>query len=289
MGPRAHSHRPSLSCSPSTPSTPSPSRPQDSFLGLAHLGPEGYPLDHSGQEPPQKRLCPEKFYTCIHLVGGTSNVRMAVASEWLAGPGPARSFFPQPGLGASGGACAAARILVLRPPRPSHTPSRTNPKRLASRGPVCLCVCVCMCVCVCVRACVCARVCSRLPSHTNAGPRTQFSLSMATLTHSFGDRPTPERAAPAKREQPCLRGSRPGCKREPPRPRGSGPGEDGAALGKRGWRPRLRGSAPPRPTVPRAGGASDRKMRSDTDMRLRIKIRIPFGDHPLKLERYRED
>ena len=118
------------------------------------------------------------FFTCIHLVGGTSDVRMAVASEWLAGPGPARSFFPQPGLGASGGACAAARILVLRPPRPSHMSSCTNPKRLASRGPVsvCVCVCVCVCECACVRVCAPAFALACLLTQTRAHAHSSVCL-----------------------------------------------------------------------------------------------------------------
>ena len=154
MGPRAHSHRPSLSCSPSTPSTPSPSRPQDSFLGLAHLGPEGYPLDHSGQEPPQKRLCPEKFHTCIHLVGGTSNVRMAAASEWLAGPGPARSFFRSPALGLlAAPALPRGSLCCARRGRRTHqaVQIRSGSHLAAQSLCVCVCVCVCECACVCVR------------------------------------------------------------------------------------------------------------------------------------------
>ena len=158
-------------------SLPSPSIRSRGLRPLASSSwPTACPLDHAGQKSPQRRLCPEKFYTCIHLVGGTSNVRMAVASEWLAGPGPARSFFPQPGLGASGGACAAARILVLRPPRPSHTPSCTNPKRLASRGPVCLCVCVYVCVCVCGRVCAPAFALACLLTQTRAHAHSSVCL-----------------------------------------------------------------------------------------------------------------
>ena len=92
------------------------------------------------------------------------------------GPGASPIFFPQPGLGASGGACAAARILVLRPPRPSHTPSRTNPKRLASRGPVCLCVCVYVCVCVCGRVCAPAFALACLLTQTRAHAHSSVCL-----------------------------------------------------------------------------------------------------------------
>ena len=203
-------------------SLPSPSIRSRGLRPLASSSwPTACPLDHAGQKSPQRRLCPEKFYTCIHLVGGTSNVRMAVASEWLAGPGPARSFFRSPALGllAAPALPRGSLCCARRGRRTCQAVQIRSGSHLAAQS-----LCVCVCVCVSVRACVCARVCSRLPSHTNAGPRTQFSLSMATVTHSFGDRPTPERAAPAKREQPWLRGSRPGRKREPPRPRGSGPG-----------------------------------------------------------------
>ena len=224
LGSRARSHRPSLSSSPSTPSTPCPpppSAPGGFVPWLRASWPTAIPLDHSGRESPQKRLSQEIFFylhsSCRGHLGRSDGRGLGVAR----GPGASPIFF------------SAARPWgfwrrLRRRADPCATPAaavahvklyKSEAARISRPS-----LCVCVCVCVSVRACVCARVCSRLPSHTNAGPRTQFSLSMATVTHSFGDRPTPERAAPAKREQPWLRGSRPGRKREPPRPRGSGPG-----------------------------------------------------------------